>query len=103
MSHGDNSLKMEITRIDEKIERLVKSLAESTDVVMEYINREIGRLDKQKKALLEEVDKSNRQKSRKIKEIVFAELTMEEKRMAVDAFIEKILVSRDGIEIVWKV
>ncbi len=103
MSHGDNSLKMEITRIDEKIERLVKSLAESTDVVMEYINREIGRLDKQKKALLEEVDKSNRQKSRKIKEIVFAELTMEEKRMAVDSFIEKILVSQDGIEIVWKV
>ena len=103
MLHGDNSLKMEITRIDEKIERLVKSLAESTDVVMEYINREIGRLDKQKKALLEEADKSNRQKSRKIKEIVFDELTMEEKRMAVDAFIEKILVSRDGIEIVWKV
>lgn len=99
----DNSLKMEITRIDEKIERLVKSLEESTDVVMEYINREIGRLDKKKRSLLEEADKSNRRKSRKIKEIVFYELTLEEKRMAVDAFIEKILVSRGGIEIVWKV
>lgn len=100
---GDNSLKMEVTRIDEKIERLVQSLAESEDVVIEYINREIGRLDRQKRVLLEAVDKSNRQKSRKIKEIVFDELTMEEKRMTVDAFIEKILVSRNGIEIVWKV
>lgn len=100
---GDNSLKMEIARIDEKIGRLVQSLAEATDVVMEYINREIGRLDKQKKVLLAEVDKANRHKSRKSKEIVFDELTMEEKRMAVDAFIEKILVGRDGIEILWKV
>lgn len=100
---SDNSIKMEIAHIDEKIERLVQSLVESTDVVMEYINREIGRLDRQKRALLEEVDKSNRQQSRKMKEIVFDELTMEEKRMAVDAFIEKILVSRNGIEIVWKV
>lgn len=99
---GNNSLKMEIALIDEKIDRLVSSLAESEDVAMEYINRKIGSLDEKKRILLEEVNRSSRRESKKIKEIVFEELQMEEKRMAVRTFIDKILVEREGIEIVWK-
>ena len=69
---------------------------------MEYINRKIGSLDEKKRILLEEVNRSSRRESKKIKEIVFEELQMEEKRMAVRTFIDKILVEREGIEIVWK-
>lgn len=98
----DNKTKMELVKIDEKIENLVKALSEATDVAMEYINKEIGRLDKIKKQLLSEIDMQNRRQRQKMEKIVFDNLTMEEKRMAVDAFIEKILVSREGIEIVWK-
>lgn len=100
---ANSHIKMEIAKIDEKIGRLVTSLSEATDVVMGYINKEIGRLDAQKRALIEEADQANRRQKRRMKQIVFDELDMDEKRMAVDAFIEKILVSKNGIEIIWKV
>ena len=95
--------KMQLVKIEEKIERLVSCMAEATDVTMKYLNKEIEKLDKQKQKIYNENARKRTKNKVKFKEIVFSELDMDEKRQVVETFIERILVGIDEIEIVWKV
>lgn len=50
-----NELKIELSKIESKIKNLVLSLAQSNDVAMEYINKSIAELDKEKNEILEQI------------------------------------------------
>jgi DNA invertase Pin-like site-specific DNA recombinase len=103
MDYQDAKTKMEVMKIDEKIERLVMRLAEASDVATEYIDEQIKKLDAQKRELESKLSKSQKRQTRKYQNIVFAELDYAQKNILASTFIEKILVGVDDIEIVWKV
>lgn len=91
-----------ITALEMKIERLVAALSESSEISMPYINREIARLDEARKRLI-----ADREMSRKHRQVGlaldFARLSLEEKRLAASFFIEKILLSGETAEVLWRI
>lgn len=103
MECQDAKTKMEIMKIDEKIERLVMRLAEASDVTWDYIDTQIKKLDAEKRELESKLLKSQKKSSKKYQNIIFAELDNMQKNTIASTFIEKILVGVDDIEIVWKV
>lgn len=100
---SENQKKIELTKIDEKIEKLIASLTEASEITMTYINREIEKLDKKRNDLLKNLSFPRYENSNKYKDVVFHMLSFEEKKLLVNQFIERIMVLDDEIEIVWKV
>lgn len=103
LEYEDAKSRMEIIKLDEKIERLVMYLADAADASWKYINDQIVKLDAEKKKLEAELDKSRRKKQKRYHNMVFSELDNAGKNALARAFIEKILVGTEDIEIVWKV
>lgn len=93
---------MALAEIDQKIDRLVQAMEESSDVSIPYINRRIDKLDKERQTLL---SKAAEVKPKPVKPagFVFDDLSFEEKKIVASTFIEKILVEGDNVEVVWKV
>ena len=100
---SENQQKIEITRIDEKIEKLITSLTEASEISMTYINKEIEKLDKKRNKLLMNISSPRHEAPNKFKDVVFHQLSFEDKKLAVSQFIDRIMVFDDEIEIVWKV
>ncbi len=100
---SENIKKIELEKIDQKIEKLISSLAEASDISMKYINREIEKLDKKRNELLKSLDSSKPKVPDKFRDVIFEQLSFDEKKLVVSQFIEKIMVSDDEIEIIWKV
>lgn len=88
----------EILEIEQKIDRLLAALAESSEVSATYINRQIEKLHKEKEALL---DKSTPTRPR-VQQLDFDALDFQEKKIVAAEFIEKILLGEDEINIIWK-
>ena len=78
-------------------------MAEASEVSMKYINKEIEQLDQEREQLLKDWQKPGDDKRRHYQGIIFDQLGFEEKKIVAQAFIEKIKVYDDMIEIVWKV
>lgn len=95
--------RQKICEIDEKIQRLVDRMAEASEVSMKYINKEIEQLDQEREQLLKDWQTPGDDKRRHYQGIIFDQLSFEEKKIVAQAFIEKIKVYDDMIEIVWKV
>lgn len=93
----------EILEIDEKIQRLIMRISEASEISMKYMNEELEQLDSRKTELLNECKKPEKDKRRDFQEIVFSQLEFEEKKLVAQAFIEKIMVYDDVVEIIWKV
>ncbi len=89
----------EVLEIEKKIERLVAALSESGEIAISYLNKEIERLHLQKEALL----KNDNPKPERRKEIDFAALSFDEKKIVAKEFIEKILISGNEVNIVWRI
>ena len=100
---SENQQKIELTKIDEKIEKLIASLTEASDITMTYINKEIEKLDKKRNELLKNLSFPKQENSNKFKDVVFHNLSFEEKKLVVSQFIDRIMVIYDEIEIIWKV
>ena len=98
-----SGIKLEILKINNQIDRLIKNMEESDEVVSKYIMDEIRNLDKEKQKLEAEAEKNRKSVQRKVKDIVFAELSNEEKNLVASCFIDKILVENDTVEVMWKV
>lgn len=97
-------LKKKSEDIKIKIDRLIKSMEEASQTTMKYINVELGRLDKQYNDILKQMEVGKKSKvSYKYDNIIFDELDFDNKKLVAEAFIDKILVSTDDIEIVWKI
>ncbi len=100
---SENKQKIELEKIDQKIEKLIASLTEASDITMKYINNEIEKLDKKRNELLKSLDSPKTQAPNKFKDVIFDQLSFDEKKLVVSQFIEKIMVFEDEIEIIWKV
>lgn len=95
--------KMELTKIEEKIEKLVGCIAESTEITISYLNKEIEKLDAQRRKILNSMTSKQKNEKYQLGNIVFKNLDNMQKHQTAEAFIEKILVDIDSLEIVWKV
>lgn len=100
---SQNQQKIELSKIDQKIEKLIASLTEASEITMTYINKEIEKLDKKRNEILKNLDTPKHAPPNKFKDVIFHQLNFEEKKLVVSQFIDKILVYDDEIEIVWKV
>ncbi|MFA9462758.1 MAG: recombinase family protein [Velocimicrobium sp.] len=100
---GDLEQKNLLQQIELKIERLLNSLSESSEVTMKYINREIEKLDKQKCELLQSIKTIQKVDLERFKNVRFDLLEFEDKKAVLSQFVEKILIFVDEIEIVWKI
>lgn len=83
--------KLELAKIEEQIDRLIKSISESSAVTMKYINNEIEKLDKKKNAINKLLMKKG--KIKKIEPLSFKKLTFDEKKKVVQNYIERIFGS----------
>ncbi len=93
-----------VTAIDLKIERLLAALSESSAVTVPYISREIERLDYERTQLLAEQEAARKRKQANVlSDLEFAARSFEEKKLAAALFIEKILLSGDTADIIWRV
>lgn len=93
----------ELSAVEEKICRLVNALAEGNSVSVKYINAELLRLDKQKQSLREQIKQLERLESKKEPaKFDFEKLQFEEKKAVAFRTIDKILLSLDSLEIIWK-
>jgi DNA invertase Pin-like site-specific DNA recombinase len=100
---SENKQKIELEKLDQKIEKLISSLTEASEVTMKYINSEIEKLDKKRNELLSNLTSPKTEAPNKFKDVVFENLNFDEKKLVLSQFIEKIMVFDDEIEIVWKV
>lgn len=94
--------KMELLKIEEKIAKLVGCIAESTEITTSYLNKEIEKLDMQRKKIINSIEAEQKNEKQKTAGIIFQNLDNTQKHQAAEAFIEKILVNTSSIEIVWK-
>ena len=92
------SFSEEILNIEQKIERLVNALAESGDIAVSYISRQIELLHKKR----EELMNKNQSKSTKIKTLDFKTLSFDQKKIITAEFIEKIQIEGKNVNIIWK-
>lgn len=100
---SENRQKIELLKIEQKIEKLIASLAEASEVSMAYINKEIEKLDMKRKELLKSLDSPRHGSHKEYRDVIFHQLSFEEKKLVLSQFIDKILVYDDWIEIEWKV
>lgn len=98
----DEEKKMQIIKIEEKIDRLVQAIGEATQTTMQYINTEIEKMDRRKKDLLNMLEKQNTAR-RKIDPIIFKDLSFEKKKRVAQNYIEKVNIYHDKIDIIWKI
>ena len=88
----------EINEIDEKINRLIKALSESNDISMEYINREIKRLEQQREQILKQQNNVFFQKIS-----CFSALDYENQKYIASQLLEKVNVFAERAEFYWKI
>lgn len=89
----------EVLALEQKIERLVNAIAECDDVSVQYINKQISALHKQRAELL----RKPRSEAPAIQKLDFTKLSFDEKKIIASEFIEKILISGKNVNIVWKI
>lgn len=99
---SENKQKIELEIIHQKIEKLIASLSEALEITMKYINSEIVKLDRKRNEPLNNLDSPKHEDPNKFKDVIFNQLSFDEKKLVVSQFIEKNIVL-ENIEIVWKV
>lgn len=92
-------LSAEVLALEQKIERLVNAIAECDDVSVQYINKQIAALHKQREELLQKP----KSEAPAIQKLDFAKLSFEEKKLIAAEFIEKISISGTNVNILWKI
>lgn len=90
--------------VEEKIDRLMCALTESSDLSMQYINRELARLDTHRQSLLSKQEEQYLNPKRsELHTIDFPFLQFEEKKLVAKQFIDRILLKDNEAEIIWNV
>jgi len=85
--------------IEQKIERLVNALAESSDISAAYISKQIDVLHTEREEMMKNVKNDTRQ----IRKLDFDSLEFNEKKLIAAEFIERILLNENDVNIVWKI
>ena len=98
----DNGAAKELGQIEERIGRLVDALAESSAVSAAYISAQIDRLHARREKITQELKSEAGRRSKKSR-VDFDRASMEEKRIIAREFIDRILLSEDSADVVWKI
>ena len=99
----DQETAQALALIDQKIDRLMSALAESSDLTMPYINRTIEKLEAQRGELLDRQAKLHKQPPPKLNHLKFGPLDFEQKKLVAAQFIQEIRLSGETAEVIWKV
>lgn len=89
-----------ILELEQKIDRLVCALSESSEISAAYISKQIEKLHKEREKLL---SADNNKRKSKLERINFANMTFEEKKLIAAQFIDRILLEGETAEIIWKI
>lgn len=92
-------LSAEVLALEQKIDRLVSAIAECDNVSVQYINKQIAALHKQREELLHKP----KSEAPAIQKLDFAKLSFDEKKIIAAEFIEKISISGTNVNILWKI
>lgn len=93
-----------LTQIERKIDRLIFALAESSDVSMKYINRELRRLEEERQTLLAEQERVRTDnKHKNLSSIQFDTLDFEQKKTVAAQFIKAIQLGTDCADVIWNI
>ena len=106
-SNVTNAEKIKIIEIDQQIENLLEQMAKSNAVVTEYINDKITKLHNEKNEILKTISEKNEKPNSNLEDILhkinnWDTLEFDEKKMVTKELIQKIDLSDDKINIVWK-
>ena len=99
----DQETAQALAGIDQKIERLMSALVESSDLTMPYINRTIEKLEAQRGELLEHQAKLYAGPRPKLNRLKFGPLDFEQKKLVAARFIQEVRLSGETAEVIWKV
>lgn len=94
-----SAMATEILELDEKIERLITALAESSSITMGYLNKQIEVLHKKKMSLLQQKTPPSPRPTA----LTFDDLDFEEKKLVAAEFIQRIELAGTHVNIIWKV
>lgn len=103
----ENECKIKIASIENKIENLIDKIAESNDITVEYLNKKILDLTKEKNEILEQMRLSEAEDSEvktiQMYELIdkWHELNMEDRKVIVKFFIKKVSLNQDDVFIEW--
>lgn len=94
---ADSQVSKDILAVEEKIQRLVSALAESSAISASYISQEIERLHKERERLAAQAAQQNKKTER----IDFSSLSFAEKKVVVAEFIQRIELDGENVNICW--
>lgn len=97
---AENETAKEVQAIEERIERLVTALSESSAVSASYINAQIEKLHEQQEKLLAELQKKKGLRHKQ--HLDFDAASPAEKQLIAREFIEQILLKDDEADVIWK-
>ncbi len=105
----DKRLKIQIAKVEQKINNLVDGLADASGVTMKYLNEKITALEKEKRGLLQErqENRTSNITERQICQfadilVLWDQMSIEQRREIGKLLIERIQVYNDKVEICWK-
>lgn len=98
-----NQDKIELQQIEESIENLMNSLSKgATELTIAYINKELEKLDNRQKELTEKAIVPQKKKV-VLDKLIFKKVDFEDKKRIAKAYILKVLVYKEHIEIIWNI
>lgn len=89
----------EVLKIEQKIERLVNALAESGEIAVSYISKQIEVLHREREELL----KSCKPEHTTVRSLDFNSLSFEEKKLVAAQFIDRVLIEGKNVNIIWRI
>ena len=98
----EDSYTQRLLELDRRAERLMDAFAESEDLPASYLQKALGKIEKEREALRQ----AQRRESGRVplpEKLVFGELPFEEKKTVAAQFIRRIEVAEDSAEIIWAV
>lgn len=96
-----NQVKQDIAKVDEKITNLISSIADANNIVMDYINQEVTRLQGARNELEKQLCKKATHLRFDLHLFEFPEMTFEGKKEIAQTLIKRINVTNDEIKIEW--
>lgn len=109
VSLSDNQSKIRIAEIEKEISSLLSKVSDANKTLMNYLNKRIEELDKEKQSLQAKlVEQSTNKPEEKIDKITdyiskWTELSLEDKQKIADILIKVIYIDEDVIEIGWNI
>ncbi|MDE6616151.1 MAG: hypothetical protein K2K35_06255, partial [Lachnospiraceae bacterium] len=72
------------------------------EITIQYLNKQIEKLDAERKNIINSIKTTPQKEKYKSGNIIFKELDNRHKHQIAEAFISKILVGKNSLEIIWK-